>query len=430
MEAGRKCQSGAGLIVFETTEGNTIFHDIQTFVNSLSVSQPLNGQKGKPEQHGSHENLHSKPKKHAVDDVPPPVQPRSKSVSSGKPVVQTKEFKDRIALRKQQRYEDRAIGNVNNPNIQPRPTDLGRTFSTPADQIYSEVSDQQAAEERPRMPPGYQEPEGDYDLTGDMAKGGPLPPDSDEYDELSVVYTDPKERQTGDAWKEFGLEKDNIHTETYISGQDTALNRRSSDSPKGRPRNDQRKAHAPQESVYSVASGGVASPPKPKTAPPPAAGNEVYDHLDRHNNIPKPKPVPRRPGPTAPTTRKPPSRPVPKSPEQHKEQPPIYDHLDRQQQSAGKPGIAAKPKDTTRRPSKPKMDPNATYGHLYDQDQEQESAYGHLSKSTQDPIDVAPDQEGYLTRADIAHQDYHDDQDYDELGGRQNNGESLYDLPE
>ncbi len=437
MEAGRKCQSGPGLIVFETSEGNNIFHEIQNFVNSLSVSQPL-GPKVKKEQatHGSHEDLSSRVKQLSTVDNDALEHKRSHSLSSSQPVTQTKEFKDKIAERRQQRYTDQALVGKPSKSNPSKPVPYG---APPEPQIYSEVSDEKAMDQ-PRMPEPY---DGEYDIAGDMGpthKGppihhGPPPPDSDEYDELSGLYTNPKERQNGDAWKKYALPSDNIHTEIYdgqplhtrkppVVGQKTKTKNKV-ESPKVNRRHDQRKpAPQPEESMYSIAT----SPSPPTSVSPPRVlqtGEEVYDHLDRHEKVPKPKPVPRRPNPQVNTARKPPpSKPVPRSPIQHIEAP-IYDHLERQ--NKGKPVSTPKPKPSVR---KPKLDPNSTYGHLFQEIQEPEETYGHLHEQQ-----LPGDKGGYLTSTEIApYQDVCNEEAYDELGNvvdrKQYNEDSLYDMPE
>ena len=115
MEAGRKCLSGPGLVVFETTEGNDIFHQIQNFVNSISGSQPLNTPQQKLKNDhskmnsSSQDDLTSQTKKMSLGHHGTPAEDkrRSHSLTTFQPVTKTKEFKDKVAARREKLYADR-----------------------------------------------------------------------------------------------------------------------------------------------------------------------------------------------------------------------------------------------------------------------------------------------------------------------------------
>ncbi|XP_022086667.1 docking protein 2-like [Acanthaster planci] len=253
MEAGRKCESGPGLIMFETKDGNDIFHNIQNFVNNISGRQqtpPVQShQSHSPSflREGHHPQLHESGRKPAspakVGSKPPLVVPRA-----GHPAVdpvsalvtESTLFKQKLAQRKgaEDPVEEVTSTEPRKPKqYQPRgskerPPPTQPALSKPAppqpEPVYSEVTeslDPSASEPLPPMP------EGEYSLpeSSDIHLRPPMPatsdlPESSEYDVLNStmaprhLYDTTVEEPIMEGWRMYGRTEDNIHTENYIKG--------------------------------------------------------------------------------------------------------------------------------------------------------------------------------------------------------------------
>ncbi|XP_038070584.1 docking protein 2-like [Patiria miniata] len=254
MEAGRKCESGPGLIIFETNDGNDIFKNIQNFVNNISgrhMTPPAQSNQSHGASRDGHHIKPSIPGKPAspgkVGAKPPLVAPRAgiqmDPVSAL--VTESSLFKQK---QKERKGAEEQVDELAGKEPVPWKLKLGKPKGTKErqptppepdpepkaqpefepDPLYSEV---QENPNKPTSEPVPPEPEEMYALPEgtELPLRPPMPnvtdlPESSEYDFLNTsgtpsgLYDTTIEEPLGDAWRIYGRTEDNIHTEHYLKG--------------------------------------------------------------------------------------------------------------------------------------------------------------------------------------------------------------------
>lgn len=328
MEAGRKCDSGPGLLVFETKDGNDIFHNIQNFVNSIS------GRQATPMSHSrQQEPQHIQVVKPSFTKTPKikPAAPQPLGRSHPKDpisaIAESAIFKQKLAAIKITKDEPK--GTDHSPR-KPKPykskqTNLPKSPSLPSevDPLYSEVQEGvDTLSNNPSSPAGG----GEYSLLKDNEQPRLPPVESSAYD-MPEPPANPKhmydmtvEEPRSDGWKTMGRTEDNIHTETYISNENLSEEETKRDAKpvsqpvkpnpiKPKPQIRQKpKVHIPKpetpepkkDPVHSDANETLydvcGSVPEVSQSPSLAEGDGVYDHFTR-TNIAQPVPAPRKVAP-------------------------------------------------------------------------------------------------------------------------------------
>ncbi|XP_071792969.1 uncharacterized protein [Asterias amurensis] len=323
MEAGRKCDSGPGLLVFETKDGNDIFHNIQNFVNSISgkkATPPLshNRHQETPHPQAGKPPLASRPHKTKPVAPQPLSRPHPKDPIGA--ITESSIFQQKLAAIQITKDEARGTDFVpRKPKpFKPRNTDLPRSSSPPTqvDPLYSEVQEGVDTQSNNNTP--SPEEESEYSLLQDSEQPRLPPTESDTYDmpeppgNPKNVYNMTSEEPRSDGWKTFGRTEDNIHTETYVSNEDLFVEDSKIDpkpvpapvkplkpkplirpkiikAPTSKPETPEPVLSDANETLYDV----CGSAPEVCHSPSVSEGDDVYDHFTR-TNIAQPVPAPRK----------------------------------------------------------------------------------------------------------------------------------------